>query len=356
MLEADTGYFTPQNGGFLVNTAFIATDEGVVVIGSGPSRQFGERYRKLIEDTTGKRVLEVIITHKHPDHFLGNQAFRDVPIRADAKTTAMIKAEGEGLAENLYRLVGDGMRGTEALAPTAPLNLGVRNIGGHRLEFIAVPGHTQSDIAVFDHTTGVLFAIDQVFNQRTPTLPNADLAQWRQSLAQLAAVPFKLLVPGHGPVSRDAAPIAATRDYLDWLDATLRDAAEVVRHAPFYGTIDALQVDLYDHEAAAPVLDSPDFYADCRHLLTDEGALTVNLFGRDASYERSLESICAAFGADAVWTFKPTREGNAIVLALRTPQHPERMELLARAERIQERWGLPAVKWLKVFTAMAAAR
>lgn len=226
MLEADTGYFTAQNGGFLVNTAFIATDEGVVVIGSGPSRQFGERYRKLIEDTTGKRVLEVIITHKHPDHFLGNQAFRDVPIRADAKTTAMIQAEGEGLAENLYRLVGDGMHGTEALAPTAPLTPGVRSIGGHRLEFIAVPGHTQSDIAVFDHTTGVLFAIDQVFNQRTPTLPNADLGQWRQSLAQLAAMPFKLLVPGHGPASRDGAPIVATRDYLDWLDVTLRDAAE----------------------------------------------------------------------------------------------------------------------------------
>ena len=45
--EADTGYFTPQKRRFLVNTAFIATDEGVVVIGSGPSRQFGERYRKL---------------------------------------------------------------------------------------------------------------------------------------------------------------------------------------------------------------------------------------------------------------------------------------------------------------------
>ena len=30
------------------------------------------------------------------------------------------------------------------------------------------------------------------------------------------------------------------------------------------GTVDALQVDLYDHEAAAPVLDSADFYADCR--------------------------------------------------------------------------------------------
>ena len=80
----------------------------------------------------------------------------------------MIKAEGEGPAEICIPAGGDGRRGTEALAPTAPLNVGVRTGGGHRLEFIAVPGHTQSDIAVFDHTTGVLFAIDQVSNQRTP--------------------------------------------------------------------------------------------------------------------------------------------------------------------------------------------
>lgn len=90
------------------------------------------------------------------------------------------------------------MRGTEALAPTAPLNVGVRTIGGHRLEFIAVPGHARSDMAVLIAPLACV-AIDQVFNQRTPTLPNAILARWRRSLAQLAAVPFKLLVPGHGP-------------------------------------------------------------------------------------------------------------------------------------------------------------
>jgi len=133
------------------------------------------------------------------------------------------------------------------------------------------------------------------------------------------------------------------------LSVILGDAAEVVKHAPFHGTIDALQVDLYDHEAAAPVLDSAEFYADCRAMLTDEGCMTVNLFGRDASYERSLEKIRSAFGDEAVWAFKPTREGNTIVLAQRTPQHPTRMELLARAEVIQERWGLPATKWLRVF-------
>ena len=133
------------------------------------------------------------------------------------------------------------------------------------------------------------------------------------------------------------------------LSVILGDAAEVVKHAPFHGTIDALQVDLYDHEAAAPVLDSAEFYADCRAMLTDEGCMTVNLFGRDASYERSLEKIRSAFGDDAVWAFKPTREGNTIVLAQRTPQHPTRMALLARAEVVQERWGLPATKWLRVF-------
>jgi spermidine synthase len=133
------------------------------------------------------------------------------------------------------------------------------------------------------------------------------------------------------------------------LQVVIADAAEAIRRADYTGTIDALQVDLYDHEAAAPVLDSPSFYADCRSALSDDGCMTVNLFGRDASYERSVESIAAAFGADAVWAFKPTREGNAIVLAQRTASRPSRMELLARAEVIQARWGLPALKWLHLF-------
>lgn len=133
------------------------------------------------------------------------------------------------------------------------------------------------------------------------------------------------------------------------LSVVLGDAAEVAAHAHWRGQVDALQVDLYDHEAAAPVLDSEGFYADCRGLLTEDGCMTVNLFGRTSSYEKSLARIVAAFGEDAVWAFKPTREGNTIVLALREPQHPTRAALAARAETIQTRWGLPAAKWLRVF-------
>ena len=137
------------------------------------------------------------------------------------------------------------------------------------------------------------------------------------------------------------------------LRVLLADAAQEIQKAEWHGTVDALQVDLYDHEAAAPVLDSADFYADCRALLTEDGTMTVNLFGRASSYERSLSRMAEAFGADALWAFKPTREGNTVVLAQRTPTAPKRAELLARAESVQARWDLPATKWLRVFKPVA---
>ena len=137
------------------------------------------------------------------------------------------------------------------------------------------------------------------------------------------------------------------------LRVVLADAAQEIRNSMWLGTVDALAVDLYDHDAAAPVLDSPDFYADCRALLSEDGSMTVNLFGRSSSYEKSLQSMASAFGEDALWAFKPTREGNTVVLAQRTPTRPKRAELMARAEAIQARWELPAPKWLRVCKPVA---
>ena len=138
------------------------------------------------------------------------------------------------------------------------------------------------------------------------------------------------------------------------LQVILADAAQEIKKPQWWGTVDALQVDLYDHEAAAPVLDSAEFYADCRRLLTPEGCMTVNLFGRSSSYAKSVEKIAAAFGKEAVWAFKATREGNTVVLAQRTPTRPKRAELAERAEIIQTRWNLPATKWIRGFKPVAA--
>jgi spermidine synthase len=131
------------------------------------------------------------------------------------------------------------------------------------------------------------------------------------------------------------------------------DAGPEIQKSAHQGTVDLLHVDLYDHEAAAPVLDDADFYTHCRGLLTEDGVMTVNLFGRDSSYVRSLTKMAEAFGPEAVWAFRPTREGNTVVMAQREPTRPERAELLLRAGVIQSRWDLPARKWLRLFAPVA---
>jgi hypothetical protein len=55
------------------------------------------------------------------------------------------------------------------------------------------------------------------------------------------------------------------------------------------------------------------------------------------------------FREDAVWDFKPTREGNTIVMAQRVPSRPSREVLQARAEQLEQQHGWPASKWLKMF-------
>lgn len=129
----------------------------------------------------------------------------------------------------------------------------------------------------------------------------------------------------------------------------IADAAKEIQSKEWLGNVDVLHVDLYDHEAAAPVLDSVDFYKHCRALLSDEGTMTVNLFGRSTSYEQSVAKMAEAFGEDAIWAFKPTREGNTVVMAQRLASRPQREVLKTKAELVENRFGLPATKWLKVF-------
>jgi spermidine synthase len=129
----------------------------------------------------------------------------------------------------------------------------------------------------------------------------------------------------------------------------IADAALEIQSQEWLGTVDILHVDLYDHEAAAPVLDDVAFYKNCRALLSDEGTMSVNLFGRTSSYEKSLAKMAEAFGEDALWAFKPTREGNTVVMAQRVASRPKRDQLLLQADAIENRFGLPATKWLKVF-------
>ena len=234
VIEGAVADFLPANGCNIINTAFIATGDGVIVINTGPSRLYGEQQRRAITATlaavTPQPVRRVLNLNLHPDYFFGNQAWDGVPTQALPGSIAGMQAEGESYADNLYRLCGGWMRGTQATPARQALEPGSFTLGDHRLELRRLQGHTGDDLVLLDHSTGVLFAGGLVFADRVPTTPHADPAQWLHTLDLLAQWQrqgqFKQLVPSHGPVDQGLQGIAQTRDWLRWLTGWMQDSAQ----------------------------------------------------------------------------------------------------------------------------------
>ena len=230
VIEGAVADFSRANGCNIINTAFIATGEGVLVINTGPSRLYGEQQRRAIERVTQEPVRQVLNLNLHPDYFLGNAAWHDKPTRALAGSIAGMEAEGGAYEDNLYRLCGDWMRGTRATPAREALQPQTLKWGKHVLELRRLHGHTADDLVVIDRSTGVLFAGGLVFADRVPTTPHADPAAWLASLESLRnwqqQGEFTLVVPSHGPVHEGTRGMEQTRDWLQWLDTLMRESAD----------------------------------------------------------------------------------------------------------------------------------
>jgi len=230
VVEGDNDDFSVANGCNIINTGFVVTGDGVLVVNTGPSRRYGEQLRALIARTTAQPVKQVVHLNLHPDYFLGNQAFADVPRLATAVTRAGMAREAAAYESNLYRMCGDWMLGTEALLPDTDLAVpagGRWTVGGREFDLLALDGHTASDLVLLDRTSGVAFVGGLVFAQRVPTTPHADVAAWLRSLQRLPALGATTVVPSHGPVHADGSGLAQTRRYLEWIDREFtRYAAE----------------------------------------------------------------------------------------------------------------------------------
>ncbi|MCU0869231.1 MAG: quinoprotein relay system zinc metallohydrolase 1 [Burkholderiales bacterium] len=217
--------FTFANGGNVVNTGFVITAAGVVVIDTGPTVRYGQQMRAAIRRLTPLPVVRVFNTHHHPDHVLGNAVFAASTVEATAEAAAALRAEGAGFVDNMFRLVRQWATGTEVAVPTRVAVDGPITIGGHTFELHRMRGHTDGDLVIVDRTTGVAFVGDLVFDGRAPTTPHAHPDDWRAALATLRRWPVSVWVPGHGPPSRGTDAIDATHAWIDWLDAHLRTAA-----------------------------------------------------------------------------------------------------------------------------------
>lgn len=230
VLEGAVEDFSRANGCNIINTGFIATGAGVVVINTGPSRLYGEQQRAEIARVTSEPVVKVLNLNLHPDYFFGNQAWADRPVEALAGSMAGMQAEGESYATNLYRLCGDWMKGSESTPARQAIAPQKWSLGAHQLELLRLDGHTADDLVLIDHTTGVVFAGGLVFAERVPTTPHADVTRWLSSLAQLEQrldrLPAYVIVPSHGPVHKDRHGISQTRDWLQWVSSLMRESAQ----------------------------------------------------------------------------------------------------------------------------------
>jgi quinoprotein relay system zinc metallohydrolase 1 len=230
VVEGTNADFSQANGCNIINTGFVVTGAGVLVINTGTSKRQGEQLRALITRTTTEPVVQVIQLNLHPDYFLGNQAFADVPRRATALTRAGVAREASAYETNLYRLCGDWMSATETLAPDRGLDdvldpvthSGTWRLGQREFDLVELAGHTASDLVLIDRRTGIAFVGGLVFVDRIPTTPHAQLPAWQDSLARLRALAehehLRLVVPSHGTVRAGLDGITQTSAYLSWLD------------------------------------------------------------------------------------------------------------------------------------------
>ncbi len=228
VVEGANADFSVPNGCNIINTGFFSTGAGVVVVNTGTSRRYGEQLRALIARSTSEPVAQVIHLNLHPDYFLGNQGFADVPRLATPATRAGMAREAEAYATNLYRLCGDWMMATEPLLPERDLDVPAAGrrwqVGSREFELHELQGHTDSDLVLIDRTSGVAFVGGLVFTDRVPTTPHARIAPWLASLERLPgllqAAGVRTIVPSHGPVRSDLQGLAQTQRFLNWLDVS----------------------------------------------------------------------------------------------------------------------------------------
>jgi quinoprotein relay system zinc metallohydrolase 2 len=235
--------FTPENAGGIANIGFVIGGSAVAVIDSGGSAQEGERLLATVRQRTSLPIAYVINTHLHPDHVLGDVAFRGDGTRfvGSAKLPQHLAEAGPVYLDNMRRLLGPAFAGTELVLPD--LVIGDRmelDLGGRKLDLRTWPtAHTDTDLTVTDEATRTLFAGDLVFLERIPVI-DGSLNGWIAVLDQLARIDAARVVPGHGPPSApwpqalepERAYLTGLREEVRQELARNRTVAEAVREVP----------------------------------------------------------------------------------------------------------------------------
>ena len=96
-----------KNQGYIVNSAIIIGDKGVIIVDTGFTKAVGAHLLQAAAKITPKPITHIINTHDHGDHFLGNGAFPNAEIWSSERCKTSVTQHGyEALAliENFTQL------------------------------------------------------------------------------------------------------------------------------------------------------------------------------------------------------------------------------------------------------------
>jgi glyoxylase-like metal-dependent hydrolase (beta-lactamase superfamily II) len=233
---AEGVYVVPDGRVPLVpNVGIVLGEEKALVVDTGMGPANGARVRAFADELAGGRELLLTITHFHPEHGFGAQAFRDATIVYNRTQLDEFREKGGGYLE-MFRTFGANvakeLEGVELVEPDEVYDGNVHELelGGRRVELRTWGrAHTRGDQVVFLPEEQILFTGDLVEERCFPIFPffppddaEVDGERWIAVLDQLGALEPALVVPGHGDVG-GAEVVAAVREYLTLLrDESLR--------------------------------------------------------------------------------------------------------------------------------------
>jgi glyoxylase-like metal-dependent hydrolase (beta-lactamase superfamily II) len=176
---------------------------------------------------SGKTLTTVMISHAHPDHFMGldviTERFPRARVVSAANVVADIRADGPWMCALLQDKLG--REGPARLVTPDALAGPALDLEGTRLDVVEFgEGESKHTASVYIPGVRALLAADLVYNRAHAYLQERHLDSWLSRLAELEAFAdgrVSTIYPGHGAAA-DAALIPQTRAYL-------RDFAEAVR-------------------------------------------------------------------------------------------------------------------------------
>ncbi len=232
-VQGNPGLASAANEAFNSNAGFVVTEDGVVVVDALGTPALGNALLAAIRSVTTQPVRRVILTHYHADHFYGLEPFKAAGAEIWAHRAALEYLDGgeaerrrEQRARDLFPWVDESMKIVRAdhwLDERTDFSLGGIRFEIHHLG----PAHSPEDVIVVVPQEGVVFSGDIFFAGRIPFVGEADSKRWLERIGGLLEMKPRVMIPGHGDMSRDPArDLALTRDYLVFLRAAMGKAVE----------------------------------------------------------------------------------------------------------------------------------